>query len=177
MRPAADARVFEASRAEADEVAALAIKTFVDAFGAGFHPDDLAVHLKTKLSADRWREYIARDHVLAARLGDELAGYVQFGGADAPDEVEVFRLYVARPWQGQGLGSRLLAYALDHPDSVAAGAIWIGVWQDNFGARRLYERFGFEPSGQVREFVLPSGEVAGHDILMVRRPTTMKREV
>ena len=173
---AANARVFETSEADADEVAALAVRTYVDAFGADFRPDDLAEHLSARLSPDRWREFIARDHVLAARIGDELAGYIQFGPAGQPGGVEVFRLYVARPLQRRGLGSRLLTTALDHPDSIAASAIWIGVWEDNFGAQRLYQRFGFEPSGQVRAFALPSGGTPGHDILMVRRTTLTTRE-
>ena len=50
---------------------------------------------------------------------------------------------VRPPWQGRGLGRLVTAAAV--ADAVAAGSRWtyLGVFADNVGAQRLYERLGF----------------------------------
>lgn len=165
---AADVALVEALAAEAEEIAALAQRTYADAFGADFPPGELERYLDAHLSAERWRCYLARDQVLVAKAGEQAVGFVQFGAAEVAGDVEVKRLYVSQAWQGRGLGSRLLRAALAHPVGLAADAVWIAVWETNFGAQHLYGRFGFAPTGQRRAFVLPSGEVAGYDLLLVR---------
>lgn len=165
----ADTAILQASWRDACEVSAFAIKTYTEAFGAGFGPDDLRRHLDSRLSVTQWRGYLARDCVLLARNAGELVGYVQFGErAAAAEEMEIRRLYVDRPWQGMGLGTRLLVHALEDTRVAAAPVVHMEVWDENLPARRLYERFGFAAVGQ-KPFVLPSGTLAGYDTLMVRR--------
>ena len=160
-------------QADADEAVALsdlATKTYADAYRAGMRPEDLRQHVESVLSPERWREYLAADKVLVARRGIEIVGYVQFGPTPNASEAEVKRLYVDEAWQGRGLGSRLLSSAIEASEAVGAEIIWIGVWHDNANARRLYERFGFVAVAQ-KAFILPSGQVDGHDIRMIRRRT------
>ncbi len=162
--------ISEASLADADEISALAIRTYVETWGAEFEPDDLAWHLERTISPARWREHLQRDRVLWARLDGKPVGFVQFGPAEAPGEMLIDRLYVDAALQGQGIGSALLRRALAEPEMLAATAIRIDVWQDNFGAQRLYQRFGFRHEGGREPFVLQSGEIDGYDLILVRRP-------
>jgi [ribosomal protein S18]-alanine N-acetyltransferase len=79
-----------------------------------------------------------------------LAGYIQV-------------LCVRRDIRGSGLGSALLGWAearifRDSPNA------FICVSSFNAGARRLYERLGFEPIGVLRELIVP-----GHDELLLRK--------
>jgi diamine N-acetyltransferase len=169
----ANAKLSKASPDDADEISAIAIRTYVDAFGDGFPSrEELDHHLETTLSVERWRDYLVRDRVFVARIGGTLAGYVQVGPADAAGQVDIRRLYVDRLWQGQGIGTRLLRLAIDHADETGATAIWIDVWEDNSGAQRLYAAHGFVATELRTPFVLSSGEIDGYDTRMVRwRPT------
>lgn len=161
--------IAEASVADAEAISAFAIRTYVVAFGADMKPDDLALYLDRKLSVPRWIEYLARDRVLIARVDGDIAGYVQFGPAERSESVEIRRLYVDPKLQGRGLGTDLLQRALDAPEVSAAGAVYIDTWEENVGARRLYERFGFRFEGERVPFILRPGEVEGYDIVLVRR--------
>jgi [ribosomal protein S18]-alanine N-acetyltransferase len=65
--------------------------------------------------------------------------------------------------RGQGIGTELVRFAetrvfRDSPN------VFICVSSFNPGARRLYERLGYEVVGTLREFVLP-----GHDELLLRK--------
>src|SRR6185369_12818104 len=146
--------VSEASLADAESLSALSIKTYVDAWGHEFEPDDLAWHLERTLSVPRWREHLARDRVLWARQDGRPVAFVQFGTGRAPGEVLIDRLYVDKDLQGHGIGGDLLRRVLAEPEVAAADAVTIEVWQDNADARRLYERFGFRFEGGKIPFLL-----------------------
>ena len=65
--------------------------------------------------------------------------------------------------RGQGLGSALIAWAEDRIFKSSPN-VFICVSSFNAGARRLYERLGFQLVGTLRDFV-----VAGHDELLLRK--------
>jgi GNAT superfamily N-acetyltransferase len=71
---------------------------------------------------------------LVASSNDEIGGFasVRDGWLD--------HLYVAPPFQGQGLGARLLAAAKDESPC----GLRLHVFQPNLAARRFYERRGFK---------------------------------
>lgn len=161
--------ISEASVADVEEISALAIKTYVETFGHEFEPDELVHHLERSISVGRWGEYFAHDRVLVARLGGRAVAYVQFGPFENAGAIIIERLYVDAEFQGQGIGSDLLRRALAEPEVVAAPLVRIDVWEKNFGAQRLYERFGFRDEGGREPFILQSGEIDGYDFILVRR--------
>ncbi len=55
----------------------------------------------------------------------------------------IHMLVVLPPWQGRGLGARLLGWAEAEARAGGDRNLWIAVTETNLGARRLYERFGF----------------------------------
>ena len=63
-------------------------------------------------------------------------------------EWELENIVVADRVRRSGLGSQLLAALLDHARSSAATSIFLEVRESNLPARRLYEKFGFYPSGR-----------------------------
>jgi ribosomal protein S18 acetylase RimI-like enzyme len=161
--------VVEASEADAETLSALAIRTYVAAFGTGFKPGELAYYLEQKLTARRWVEYLKRDRVLLAKIDGESVGYIQFGPDEEGRGVDIRRLYIDTAQQGRGIGTALLEKVLCLPEVVAAPAVYIDTWTENTGARRLYERFGFRHEGETKPFVLSTGEIDGYDIVLVRR--------
>ena len=164
------AEVSEAFITDAEEISALAIRTYVETFGHEFEPDDLAWHIDQTMSARIWRSYLLRDRVLWARIGERAVGFVQFGPSDdGAGEIAIHRLYVDADYQGQGIGSDLLRRALAEPEVAASPLVRIDVWEKNFGAQRLYARFGFVHEGGLEPFILQSGEIDGYDFILVRR--------
>ena len=73
-------------------------------------------------------------------LGLRLAGY---GVAD-------LGMAVAAGWRGRGVGTALLAEAIDRARKAGAHKIALQVWPHNAAAIALYERFGFEREGHLR---------------------------
>jgi len=65
--------------------------------------------------------------------------------------------------RGRGLGSTLIRWA-EERIFKASPNVFICVSSFNAGARRLYERFGFEPVGVLRDLI-----VVGHDELLLRK--------
>jgi RimJ/RimL family protein N-acetyltransferase len=80
------------------------------------------------------------DGELVGELGLHLARY---GVAD-------LGMLVAAGWRGRGVGSALLAEAVDRARKAGAHKIALQVWPHNAAAIALYQRFGFEREGYLR---------------------------
>lgn len=62
-------------------------------------------------------------------------------------------------WQGRGVGTALVAAAVDLADNwVQVGRLELDVYPDNVPALRLYRAFGFEDEGVARKAVFRGGE-------------------
>lgn len=157
IRPAVDA--------DAPALAALGRQTFIDTFVAtdGFaipYPaDDLETYLNASFSADAIREKLNEPGAawwVAEAADGSLLAFANTGPNTLPHpearpgHAELRRLYVAKAAQGLGLGTKLLAVALDWMEAHTDGPLWIGVWSGNLKAQKLYEAYGFEKAGEYR---------------------------
>lgn len=95
---------------------------------------------------------------LVAWRGEEPlgSGMVQWGGpvgpaarAELPTAVEVNHLHVRESFRGQGVGRALVGAAEDLVAQHGDEQVVLGVSRDNPGARRLYLRLGYVPTGVV----------------------------
>jgi len=82
---------------------------------------------------------LPREDVTVALVAGQPVGVMAMHRAE--DISWISQLYVHPSHAGQGIGSRLLARALD----TAARPIRLYTFQQNAGARRFYERNGFAP--------------------------------
>lgn len=164
---------------DADSLSALAARTYSEAFSHSMRASDLAAHLRNNLSPERVRKMIGEDTLLFAYEEDRLIGFVQFGDARVgnesteplrvqPGDKEVRRLYVLAEFQNLGVGTRLMDAALADRRLISAN-VYLSVWEDNGGAQRFYERYGFAKVGE-QGFQVESGEETGVNFIMVRRP-------
>jgi RimJ/RimL family protein N-acetyltransferase len=85
---------------------------------------------------------------LVAEAGGELVGQLdlrlaRYGVAD-------LGMLVAAGWRGRGVGTALLAEAIDRARAAGAHKIALQVWPHNTAAIALYERFGFQREGHLR---------------------------
>jgi GNAT superfamily N-acetyltransferase len=160
-----------ATVADAEVLSWLGAETFTQTFGHLYHPDDLAAFRREAYGLDRTRADLA-DQAKAqwlVELDGQAIGYALAGPCDLPHEDvtpacgELKRLYCLKDHQGGGKGSRLFAEVLDWLMADGPRDLWIGVWSENFGAQRFYERHGFSKVGEYgfkvgrtvdREFIL-----------------------
>jgi ribosomal protein S18 acetylase RimI-like enzyme len=161
-----------ATPADVPALSALAKRTWADAFGHSVSAADVAAELASSRSEAFFHAALQTDVILVAEAGGELVGYVELGGVDiagvdaGPEDVAVRRLYVDGPWQGRGMGRRLLEAVLAHLRAARAPRVYVQVWEENRAALRLYERAGFRTVATTT-FTLGAGTVA-EDLVMVR---------
>lgn len=162
-----------ATAADAAPLAEFAERTFRETFGPDNRPADMERYIAGAYGADLQRAEILEPGLLTllAEAGGTLAGFVQLrgGGAPAcvggPAPVEVWRFYVARPWQGRGLAAVMMAQALDAARARGGGTAWLAVWERNARAIAFYRRCGFEVVG-AQPFLL--GTDRQNDFVMAR---------
>ncbi|CAN5374401.1 GNAT family N-acetyltransferase [soil metagenome] len=68
-------------------------------------------------------------------------------GFKLKNPISIGRLYVRKQFQKQSIGSKLLDESLLIGARENFNNIWLGVWNKNPEAIRLYERFGFRKIG------------------------------
>lgn len=169
-------RIRKAEAADVGSLAELARRTYAEAFGHSLLPSDLAAHLKSKLSDACFEKYLMDDTFLLAEVDARLVGFLQVGaarpdplyGPTSPSDAELRRVYVLSNYQNRGIGRRLIDTALTETDAKTVRSIFLDVWEENSGARRLYESYGFTAIGK-RLFRVESGAKTGFDVIMVRR--------
>jgi len=157
---------------EIPALAALASKTYAEAFGASMSAADLAAQLSATRSESYFTNALRQDTILVAVGDSALVGYVQLSDvripiAEAkPSDQELFALYVRSDHQGKGVGKTLMDAAFAHDRLKRARKVWLDVWDANARAIALYTRYGFRPAG--RRDVMVDGKVIGSDLVMAR---------
>lgn len=169
-----------AVEADAAALATLGRETFIDTFVApeGFAipypPEDLQAFLDHSFSPDTILGKLKEPGAAwwVAERGGELLAFANVGPNTLPhpearpSHAELRRLYVAKSAQGLGLGTRLLAVALEWMEAHGDGPLWIGVWSGNLKAQKLYAAHGFQKAGEYQypvgtwrddEFILRRG--------------------
>jgi [ribosomal protein S18]-alanine N-acetyltransferase len=88
----------------------------------------------------------ASPHFLVALGGGEIVAY-QFSEIIKTDG-HFSRLAVLPEWQGEGIGTRLLAEAMLFFRQNGVDRVLLNTQENNTRARRLYDYFGFHPTGE-----------------------------
>lgn len=157
----------------------LGVETFVQAFGDLYSQEDLDAFLKAQHSAGVYRK-ILDDPALRTWLAEteegDAVGYVIAGPCDLPapdmpeNAGELKRIYILKDYQGGGLGRRMLDTAFVWLEDKFAH-LYIGVYSENFGAQRLYARYGFE---KVGEYDFMVGNTADLEFIMMRKKAALR---
>ena len=177
---------------DAEALSTLASTCFTQTFGHLYAPDDLERFIHEAYSPEVLRaeladpqrptwllflegseaEATASEHTEAHPASeDKLIGYVTVCPAHLPHpdvkptDGEVQRLYLLREYQGGGRGSMMLRHAIDYLLADGPRPLWIGCFSENFGAQRLYGRYGFKLVGEYKFMV---GDHADREFIMRR---------
>ncbi|KQQ03773.1 MULTISPECIES: GNAT family N-acetyltransferase [unclassified Rathayibacter] len=151
---------------DAVALAELAAATFPLACPPHTTAEAKADFVRTVLSVERFREYLAEEARVLFVAEDEsgAVGYTMLirgepSDADAASAithrptVEVSKCYALPARHGSGVAGLLMSASLDDARESGARGVWLGVNQENERARRFYAKHGFAVVGTKRFLV------------------------
>lgn len=154
---------------DAEALAELGRRSFVDTFGHLYSPEDLTAFLANH-SVDNWAQELA-DPAFAIRIGEadgRAVAYAKIGPPKLPFEprgtaVELRQFYVLSDWHGRGAAGEMMAWVLDEARRRGGADLYLSVFVDNPRARAFYAKYGFVEEGRYAFMV---GDQADEDIVM-----------
>lgn len=140
---------------DAADLAELAAQTFHETFAADNRPEDLALYMASAYGKSQQLNELLDPSIttLLVEENEQLAGYAQIRSGAAPQcvkgdsPVELWRFYVAQPWQGQGLARTLMQRVISESRERGGSTLWLGVWERNERAKAFYRKTGFVEVG------------------------------
>lgn len=116
-------------------------------------------------SCEYWRrrlfENVVGAYHLVAFIDDRLVGMVNldtFPDRPRRKHAGAIGISVHEEWQGKGVGAALMSAIVDLADNwLNLTRLELEVYDDNEAAIRLYERFGFEVEGTLRQHAFRDG--------------------
>jgi len=129
-------------------------------------------------SRELWRQRLADtsdgNYKLVAVVGELVVGMLglhTFPNNPRRKHAGTFGISVREDWQGKGVGTELLRAALDMADKwLNLTRIELEVYADNEPAIRLYESFGFEREGKLRQHAFRDGQYVDSIVMSRLRP-------
>ena len=153
--PRAPVTVRPATLADVDAVVAMLVEVAGEGRWIGAEAPVDVERRRRRMAADVDAEDAV---VLVAEAGGQVVGELglylaRYGVAD-------LGMAVAAGWRGRGVGTALLAEAVERARAAGAHKIALQVWPHNAAALALYERFGFQREGYLtRHYRRRSGEL------------------
>lgn len=173
------ALIREAKSQDAPAIAQLGFKVFSDTFGYSVPPADLQSYLTecyttSAILADLTNHNKDTIIVCPRDRPDHILGFaILTRGTSEPcirhlsgPTIELQRLYVEPDSHGQGLGKLLVTQVEAIARQQGFKAIWLGVWEENVKAQRVYERLGYERVGE-HDFL--TGSCRQTDWIMIKQ--------
>jgi diamine N-acetyltransferase len=160
--PATGWRLRRAGSANAAACSLVASATFLETFAGTIAADDIVAHTRTRSNEAAFSSWIADPASVVtlaeAEPGSAPIGYSVVTAPDLPvaleaNDVELKRIYLLAPWQGQGVAGALMERAVADATVLGASRLLLGVYEGNQRARRFYDRQGFEVVGTRRFLV------------------------
>jgi len=156
IRPATDVDI--------PAIAHLGSTTFSSAFGHSMPDADLQAYLSETYNHTAIQSDLSNPLITIFIASDpfdcsSVMGFVQLNEGkaedcvDGPKPIELQRIYVDEKFHGRGVGGALFWYVEMWVKGRGFETLWLGVWEENSKAQRVYERFGF-------------GRVGAHDFVM-----------
>ena len=135
----------------------LARETFKATFNTNTPPAEMAAFLKDYYTEEMMRQELTDPNTDTYFFKDEagkVIGFLKLSWKNAqtepdyPDAMELQRIYLRTAYQGQHLGRQIISFALQEAKRSGVPRVWLGVWENNFPAQKLYARYGFKRVSQ-----------------------------
>lgn len=163
-----------ATAADAAALAELGARSFTVKFGHLYRPEDLATFLAESHTEAKAAKEIADPamRVMLAEADGRLLGYCKLvmecgwpEHARGNRVIELKQLYTDPDVTGQGIGARLMDWAMEEARGFGADEIQLSVWSGNSGAQKFYARYGFGKTADIHFMV---GEQRDEEFLFAR---------
>jgi ribosomal protein S18 acetylase RimI-like enzyme len=116
------------------------------------------------------RKLIAQNHpAYYAVEGGQVVGWVDISVPTDPTQAHRGHLGmgIVKEFRGQGLGSKLISAAIAHAQRIGLEKVELEVFADNLAAIGLYQRQGFEKTGEISRYRKIDGEY--QDVILMER--------
>lgn len=168
-----DTSIRKGTAGDAAALAELAARTFLDTYAAYNTPENLAQHLASSFGVPQQAKELADPDLstLVVEIDGLLGAYAQLRSGETPGCVtgraplELWRFYVDKGWHGRGIAQQLMDAVFLEAGRRGAGAVWLGVWEENSRARAFYAKCGF---ADVGTHIFMVGDDAQTDRVLVR---------
>ncbi|KAJ9156259.1 hypothetical protein NKR23_g1237 [Pleurostoma richardsiae] len=164
-----------ASPDDAVDIAKLGAHVFSATFGHSVQPHELKAYLDDSYSTEATTKDISdpsRDMIVATNEDGQIVGFgLLTRGSSEPciahvgSTIELQRLYVHPDFHGKGIGKILVNTMENMARKQAFKHMWLGVWEENHKAQRVYEKLGYKIVGD-HDFVI--GGVIQTDHIMLK---------
>lgn len=150
-----DTSVRRAAPADAAAIAGVHVRSWQIAY-RGLVPDEVLDALSIAQRQTMWHSLLERSvdgaFTLVGERDDQIVGFCSMLAPSADDDrggrtCEVTAIYVEPDLRRTGIGSTLLATALEEVRAAGWDAVTLWVFADNATARAFYRRFGFAADG------------------------------
>lgn len=144
----------DATSADAERLAVLGRRSFIETFGHLYSRENLAAFLANH-SPERWLAQLS-DPAFCVRIGEAdgaAMAYAKLGPPSLPfhtqrQAIELRQFYLLAPWHGTGAAGALMDWTLATARAAGAEELYLSVFVDNHRARRFYARYGFAEVGR-----------------------------
>jgi len=153
-----------ASEVDVPAIAHLGSTTFASTFGYSMPNTDLQAYLSETYNHDAVQSDLSNPLVTIFIASDSsqpssVMGFVQMNEGKVEDCVKgakpmkLQRLYVDETYHGSGVGGALFRFVENWAKEKGFETLWLGVWEENLKAQKVYERFGFSKVG-AQDFIM-----------------------
>lgn len=153
----------QAQHEDAADVAILGSHVYALTFGHSLPIKDLETYLDEAYSITAVAEDIAdpnKSMIVATGLEGAIIGFALLTrGASEPcigdleSKIELQRIYVHPSYQGKKIGNLLANRLEDMAREQGFKHIWLGGWEENYKAQRVYEKLGYRMVGWRSRFL------------------------
>lgn len=131
-------------------------------------------------SREYWRQRLTDSgdgtYALVAIVNERVVGMLElhtFPNRPRRRHAGAIGISVHADWQGKGIGTALMHVGLDLADNwLNLTRLELEVYADNASAIKLYERFGFEHEGTLRQHALRDGHYVDAYMMARLRPSS-----
>ena len=156
-----DIEIREAGPVDAELVADIARRTFVDSFGRYNTAENMRIFLEEQFPREKQMAEVGAPGriFLLAYVEGEPAGYASLRVSEPPHgleglhAIEIVQVYSEQRMIGKGVGPALMQACLDVAKQRGFDWVWLGVWEHNHRAQAFYRKWGFERFGEHIFFV------------------------
>jgi len=141
--------------------------TFLESFAGMLDGNDILAHCSNQHSASVYLGWLTQDAyrvwIAEVQPGNAPVGYLVLAPPNLPianpqaGDLEIKRIYLLAPFQGTGIGKRLMQEALAHARHQNSPRLLLGVHSRNTDAIAFYQKLNYKIAGE-RKFKVGNNE-------------------